>query len=90
MKDIPSTARSPQQMFGPIAKTYLADKMGVKREDMIVVSIMPCLAKKYECQREKKIVIFSCLASMNKYTVKTKNTARICEAIFSVFAKKLW
>ncbi|MDZ7614179.1 MAG: [FeFe] hydrogenase, group A [Flavobacteriaceae bacterium] len=53
MKDIPSTARSPQQMFGAIAKTYLADKLGVKREDLIVVSIMPCLAKKYECSREE-------------------------------------
>ena len=53
MKDIPSTARSPQQMFGPIAKTYFAEKMGVKREDMIVVSIMPCLAKKYEAQRDE-------------------------------------
>jgi NADP-reducing hydrogenase subunit HndD len=53
MKDIPSTARSPQQMFGSIAKTYFADKIGVKREDMIVVSIMPCLAKKYECQRNE-------------------------------------
>ena len=51
MKDIPSTARSPQQMFGAIAKTYMADKMNVKREDLIVVSIMPCLAKKYECER---------------------------------------
>ncbi len=53
MKDIPSTARSPQQMFGSIAKTYFADKIGVKREDLIVVSIMPCLAKKYECQRDE-------------------------------------
>ncbi len=53
MLDVPSTARSPQQMFGSIAKTYLADKLGVKREDMIVVSIMPCLAKKYECQRDE-------------------------------------
>ncbi|RXQ97369.1 2Fe-2S iron-sulfur cluster binding domain-containing protein [Ancylomarina salipaludis] len=53
MKEIPSTARSPQQMFGPIAKNYLAKQMGVKREDMIVVSIMPCLAKKYECQRDE-------------------------------------
>jgi NADP-reducing hydrogenase subunit HndD len=53
MKDIPSTARSPQQMFGAIAKTYFADKIGVKREDLVVVSIMPCLAKKYECQREE-------------------------------------
>lgn len=51
MKDIPSTARSPQQMFGAIAKTYFANKIGVKREDLVVVSIMPCLAKKYECER---------------------------------------
>ncbi len=53
MKDIPSTARSPQQMFGSIAKTYFAEKIGVKREEMVVVSIMPCLAKKYECQRDE-------------------------------------
>ncbi len=53
MMDIPSTARSPQQMFGAIAKTYFAEKIGVKRENMVVVSIMPCLAKKYECQREE-------------------------------------
>lgn len=53
MKDIPSTARSPQQMFGAIAKTYFADKISTKREDMIVVSIMPCLAKKYEAQRDE-------------------------------------
>ena len=51
--DIPSTARSPQQMFGAIAKTYFADKINVKREDLVVVSIMPCLAKKYECQRDE-------------------------------------
>ena len=53
MLDIPSTAKSPQQMFGAIAKTYFADKIGVKRNDMIVVSIMPCIAKKYECQRDE-------------------------------------
>jgi NADP-reducing hydrogenase subunit HndD len=53
MKDIPSTARSPQQMFGSIAKTYFADKISTKREDIVVVSIMPCLAKKYEAQRDE-------------------------------------
>jgi len=51
LKDVPSTAKSPQQMFGAIAKTYFADKISVKRQDMVVVSIMPCLAKKYESQR---------------------------------------
>ena len=53
MLDIPSTARSPQQMFGAIAKNYWAEKMNIPREDLIVVSIMPCLAKKYECAREE-------------------------------------
>ena len=53
MLDVPSTARSPQQMFGSIAKTYYADLLNVKREDMVVVSVMPCLAKKYECSREE-------------------------------------
>lgn len=53
MKDVPSSARSPQQMFGAIAKTYFADKISVKREDLVVVSIMPCLAKKYEAQRDE-------------------------------------
>ena len=49
--DIPSTAKSPQQMFGSIAKSYFADILGVPREKMVVVSIMPCVAKKYECSR---------------------------------------
>jgi NADP-reducing hydrogenase subunit HndD len=51
LKHIPSTAKSPQQMFGAIAKTYFADKINIKRQDMVVVSVMPCLAKKYERQR---------------------------------------
>ncbi len=53
LKDIPSSAKSPQQMFGAIAKSYFAEKINVKREDMIVVSVMPCLAKKYECGRDE-------------------------------------
>ena len=53
LKDVPSTARSPQQMFGAIAKTYFADKIEVDRKDLVVISIMPCLAKKYECQRDE-------------------------------------
>ncbi len=49
--DIPSTCKSPQQMFGAIAKTYLAEKLGVEQDKVVVVSIMPCLAKKYEASR---------------------------------------
>lgn len=51
--DYPSTAKSPQQMFGAVAKNYFAPKIGVKREDLVVVSIMPCLAKKSECARDE-------------------------------------
>ena len=46
-----STCKSPQQMFGAVAKTYYAQKIGVKPEDMTVVSVMPCTAKKFEAQR---------------------------------------
>ena len=46
-----STCKSPQQMFGAVAKTYYAQKAGVKAEDIVVVSVMPCTAKKYEAQR---------------------------------------
>ncbi len=46
-----STCKSPQQMFGALAKTYYAEKIGVKPEDMVVVSVMPCTAKKYEAAR---------------------------------------
>lgn len=48
---IPSTARSPQQMMGPVIKNYFAEKIGVDRKDLVVVSIMPCLAKKMEADR---------------------------------------
>ena len=48
---IPSSCKSPQQMFGAIAKSYYAEKIGVKPADLIVVSIMPCQAKKYEAAR---------------------------------------
>ncbi|MFA6104248.1 MAG: NADH-dependent [FeFe] hydrogenase, group A6 [Victivallaceae bacterium] len=50
---MPSTAKSPQQMFGAIAKSYFAEKIGKKPEEIIVVSVMPCLAKKYEASREE-------------------------------------
>lgn len=48
-----STCKSPQQMFGSLAKTYYADKINIKAENMVVVSIMPCTAKKFECNRSE-------------------------------------
>ena len=44
-----STAKSPQQMFGAVAKSYFAQKIGVDPKKLFVVSIMPCTAKKAEC-----------------------------------------
>ncbi|NOY60847.1 MAG: 2Fe-2S iron-sulfur cluster binding domain-containing protein [Calditrichaeota bacterium] len=46
-----SSCKSPQQMFGALAKTYYAEKSGIDPKDIYSVSIMPCTAKKYECQR---------------------------------------
>jgi NADH-quinone oxidoreductase subunit G len=51
--NIPSSAKSPQQMFGAIAKSYYAEKVGVDPKDLVVVSVMPCLAKKYEAARDE-------------------------------------
>lgn len=46
-----SSCKSPQQMFGAVAKTYFAEKLGKKAEDIVVVSVMPCTAKKFEASR---------------------------------------
>ena len=44
-----STAKSPQQMFGAVAKSYFAKNIGADPHDIFVVSIMPCVSKKSEC-----------------------------------------
>jgi iron-only hydrogenase group A len=46
-----SSCKSPQQMFGALAKTYYAEKMGIDPANIVSVSIMPCVAKKFECER---------------------------------------
>jgi len=51
MLDIPSSCKSPHEMMGAIVKTYYAEKIGVDPKDVYVVSVMPCLAKKYEAAR---------------------------------------
>ncbi len=47
-----SSCKSPQQMFGAVAKTWYAEKMGIDPKDIFVVSIMPCTAKKFEIHRD--------------------------------------
>ena len=56
MLDVPSSCKSPQQMFGAVAKTYMAGKLGIDPAKLIVISVMPCVAKKYEAGREEMAV----------------------------------
>ncbi len=49
-----STCKSPQQMFGAVLKTYYAKKNGIKPEDLFVISVIPCTAKKFECTRSEE------------------------------------
>ena len=46
-----STCKSPHQMLGAVLKTYYAEKHNLNLDDLVVVSVMPCLAKKYENNR---------------------------------------
>ncbi len=46
-----STCKSPHMMLGALAKTYFAQKVGIDPKDIVVVSVMPCTAKKFECNR---------------------------------------
>ena len=48
-----SSCKSPHQMFGAIIKSYFADKYNIDKEKICVVSVMPCIAKKYECSRDE-------------------------------------
>lgn len=49
--EVPSTCKSPHIMFGTIAKTYYAQKNNIDPDDIVVVSVMPCIAKKAEAKR---------------------------------------
>lgn len=48
-----SSCKSPQQMFGALLKTYWCEKHDIAPENLFVVSVIPCTAKKYECKREE-------------------------------------
>ncbi len=52
MIDNLSSCKSPQQMFGAVTKTYFAEKMGIDPKNIVMVSVMPCTAKKFEIGRE--------------------------------------
>ena len=50
-----STCKSPQQMFGALLKSYWCEKHDVAKENLFVVSVIPCTAKKYECKRDEML-----------------------------------
>ena len=84
LSEHPSTAKSPQQMFGALAKTYFADKINTKREDLVCVSVMPCVAKKYECAREEFKVNGD--PDVN-YSITTRELARLIKMCNIDFTK---
>lgn len=69
-----SSCKSPQQMFGAIAKSYYAEKMGLNPEDIVSVSIMPCTAKKFEIGRDNQAANGSPDVD---YTITTRELARM-------------
>ena len=56
-----SSCKSPQQMFGSLVKSYYAEKAGIDPQDIFVVSVMPCTAKKYEVSREEQRMANGCM-----------------------------
>ena len=82
--DYPSTAKSPAQMFGAITKTWWCEKRSIDRKKVVVVSIMPCLAKKYECERPE----FSVNGSPDvDYSISTRELARLIKRANINFAQ---
>ena len=71
-----SSCKSPQQMFGAVIKTWYAKKMTLDPKDIVVVSIMPCTAKKFECGREDQSA--SGYADVD-YAITTRELARMIE-----------
>ena len=72
-----STCKSPQQMFGALVKSYYAEKMGIDPKDIVVVSVMPCTAKKYEVQREEQRMANGCMPV--DVSITTRELARMIQ-----------
>lgn len=70
---LPSSCKSPQEMFGSIVKTYYAQKEGLDLEKLVVVSLMPCIAKKDEAKREEGLLDGNIKAT--DYSISVKELA---------------
>lgn len=84
MTDHLSSCKSPQQMFGAIAKSYYAEKMGLKPEDIVSVSVMPCTAKKFEIGRDNQAATGSPDVD---YSMTTRELARMIKLAGIRFTK---
>lgn len=80
-----STAKSPQQMLGVIAKTYYSEKMGIDPAKHVQVSIMPCTAKKYELERTHEM--FASGHQDVDITLTTRELARMIKQSGLVFSE---
>lgn len=78
-----STCRSPQQMFGSVLKKKYAKELGIAPEDMFVVSIMPCTAKKYEAKRTEFVTEGSPDVDAVLTTVETARLFREAGILFN-------
>ena len=72
-----SSCKSPQQMQGAMIKSYYAEKMGIDPKDMVVVAVMPCVAKKFEIKRDDQG--HDGIAD-NDYVISTRELAKMIKA----------
>ncbi len=83
MIDYFSTAKSPQQMLSALSKTYYADKLGVTRDKIFMVSVMPCTAKKYEITRDDNMSCSGCQDT--DVVITTRELARMTKSSGIIF-----
>lgn len=86
MFHIPSTCKSPHEMFGAIAKSYFAEKNNINPENIEVVSIMPCVAKKYEAKRPELNVGIEDVSSVDR-VITTRELANMIREFSIDFAE---
>ena len=80
-----SSCKSPQQMFGALIKSYYADKMGIDPKDIFVVTVMPCVAKKFEIKRDNQAAVNG-LPDVD-VTITTREYARMIRRAGIMFNK---
>ncbi|MBR7111168.1 MAG: [Clostridia bacterium] len=79
-----STCKSPQQMFGAVAKTYYAEKLGMDPKDLYVVSVMPCTAKKFEKGRKDQSAAGEGIPDIDA-VLTTRELARLIKRVGLIF-----